>query len=536
MIYGNRSNGNPHGLVLTKPIVVNFMLDRVGYSPNYDLRNLKVIEPAAGDGAFAIAILERLHASSLNFDFSFQLALQNLTFFEIDPATTELLQRRINDWLFEFSESIPIEMIRKADFLLSSVKSCDLIVGNPPYVRHENIPESQKIEYRKRFSSFRHRSDLYIAFFEKSLGLLNNRGILSFICSNRWLKNQYGRGLRELIKLAYTLDEVIDLESSSPFEEEVIAYPAITTIRSESIGVLTKYYQIENISQLNDLGIESIQPRILNTKSSTNWFSYESTEPSHQKYLDSIENQGFKIGIGVATGSDQVFIGKDLNDNVEKELLLPILMSKDLKNNQINWSGNFIINPFNKNGDLIDLNKYPKAKEYLESNRNLLDKRHIAKKNPNSWYKTIDRINPELTSQTKILLPDISGNTHLHIDRGNFYPHHNLYFITGANYEKLIILSALLMSDFVKNQLLQIGNKMNGGYPRWQSQNLRKLRLPVIDAMPTETIETLIKAYKIRDYSIINELITENQISEYSFNIGQTTLFEPNSEPFQFSG
>ena len=68
---------------------------------------------------------------------------------------------------------------------------------------------------------------------------------------------------------------------------------------------------------------------------------------------------------------------------------------------------------------------------------------------------------------------------------------------------------------------------MNGGYPRWQSQNLKKLRIPLIDAMPQETSDALIKAYHDKDYQTINKLITEDEISNYSFQVGQTKLFEP---------
>lgn len=533
MIYGSRSNGNPHGLVLTKPFVVEFMLDRVGYTSDRDLRDIRVIEPAAGDGAFGSEIIKRLFASAINFGFSFQKALTNITLFEIDTPTFLSLQKRIVSLLFSYSATLPEGLILNEDFLLHKASSCDVVIGNPPYVRHENIPEGAKNEYRKRFSTFRHRSDLYIAFYEKGLRLLKDDGVLSFICSNRWLKNQYGNSLRELVKLAYTLEEVVGLENTSPFEEEVTAYPAITTIRKGISGVKSKYYEISEINQLAEAGLNELEPRILNTRSSTNWFAYQSNSTYGQKHLDSIENQGFRIGIGVATGSDQVFIGKEFGGIIEDELLLPILLSRDLKNNQIRWSGNYVINPFDENGNLINLRSYPKATEYFEANRHLLEKRHVAKNNPSSWYKTIDKINSSLARQVKILLPDISGNSRLLIDNGNFYPHHNLYYITGNDQDRLIVLAAVLMSDFVMSQLLEIGNKMNGGYPRWQSQNLRKLRIPVIDAMPNEVVEMIKKAYQAHDLSTINKLISEKKIPEYSNSIGQTVLFDAESATYK---
>lgn len=529
MIYGIRSNGNNHGLVLTKPIVVETMLNRVGYSADNDLRDLIVIEPSAGDGAFAIEIIDRLYVSSLKFGFPFQKSLSNLVFFELDERMASLLSERVESILNKYGVAVPKDLVRVEDFLLSKSGKCDLLIGNPPYVRHENIPEEQKKNYRSVFSTFRHRSDLYIAFYEKGLRLLNHDGVLSFICSNRWLKNQYGQGLRDLIQRAYSLEEIIDLEGTCPFEEDVIAYPAITTIRNTTKRSKANYFKVDEISELNhfDESVESI--RTINTPNASSWFSYESSGQNHEKFLSSIESQGFKIGIGVATGSDRVFIRSDFKELVENELLIPILTSRDLKKDKLNWSGNYILNPFGSTGQLIDLDKYPKARDYFESQKELLLKRHVAKKNPSLWYKTIDRIHPSLTHQVKVVLPDISGNTRIFIDKGSYYPHHNLYYITGHDNEKLIALAAILMSDFVKDQLLELGTTMNGGYPRWQSQNLKKLRIPILTTIPNDTYQELIHAYQRNDLQRINELVIEDRMNDYSFQVGQTRLFEPDS-------
>jgi adenine-specific DNA-methyltransferase len=531
MIYGVRSNGKSHGLVLTKPIVVETMLDRVGYESRRDLSKIKVTEPASGDGAFALEIIHRLFKSSLNFNFCFQKALSNLTFFELDKDMATRLKERLASTLSNYQAVLP-DIVRMEDFLLSESDRCDLLIGNPPYVRHENIPEKQKDIYKRKYSTFRHRSDLYIGFYEKGLSILNDGGTLSFICSNRWLKNQYGQGLRSLIQRKYSLFEIIDLEETCPFEEEVTAYPAITTIRNSGRPTKANYYKINDIDDLRSIDKNFGITRTLDVFNSMNWFPYEWTREDHEKFLSTIESQGFKIGIGVATGLDKVFIREDFKSLIEPELLLPILTSKDLKNNKLNWSGNYIINPFDNTGKLIDLSKYPKAKEYFESQREVLERRHVAKRNPQNWYKTIDRINPSLIAKDKIILPDISGNSHLFIDKGNYYPHHNLYYITGGSYNRLVILASILESEFVRNQLSELGTTMNGGYPRWQSQNLKKLKIPFIDSMPAETSDALIQAYHNRDNTHINTLLTEDQIEKYSFQFGQMTLFEPEGEKY----
>ncbi len=530
MIYGTRSNGNLHGLVITKPVVVNKMLDLVGYVAENDLSLIRIIEPAAGDGAFASSIVNRLYKSSLIHGFDLEIALSNLSFFELDPVNADLLKSRIENILYPLGIGLPDSVIKVEDFLLSNAHSCDIIIGNPPYVRHENIPQELKEIYRRRFKTFSHRSDLFIAFYEKGLTILKEGGILSFICANRWLKNQYGKKLRHLISSLYTLEVVIDMENSSPFEEEVTAYPAITNIRKERGVKRAGYYLIDDINALHNFSKSDEPNRILNLSISDDWFSSTELFDSFSKYLDTIPNQGFKIGIGVATGCDNVFIGTHLKDKIEPELVLPILMSKDLKGNKLNWSGNYIINPFTGSGNLICLDEFPKAKSYFDLNKEILLNRHISKKNAKHWFRTIDKISAELVKKDKILLPDISGNSQILLDRGNFYPHHNIYYITGRSFEKLVLLAAILMSDFVRDQLLQSGNKMNGGYPRWQSQNLRKLSIPIIDAIPRESQERLIEAYYQNNIEAINCIIKPSQIAEYEFESVQTKLFEPTKE------
>lgn len=60
---------------------------------------------------------------------------------------------------------------------------------------------------------------------------------------------------------------------------------------------------------------------------------------------------------------------------------------------------------------------------------------------------------------------------------------------------QLKLLCSILMSDFVKKQIQEQSNNMNGGYARWQSQNLRKLRIPYIKGITQEQAAILEDGY-----------------------------------------
>ena len=147
--------------------------------------------------------------------------------------------------------------------------------------------------------------------------------------------------------------------------------------------------------------------------------------------------------------------------------------------------------------------------------------RHKASRNPAAWYGTIDKVSPSLQSQPKILLPDISGNDYIFVDKGEYYPQHNIYYITGGKGNELELLAALLMSDYVRTQLNNVTNKMNGGYARWQSQHLRKLHIPTIAGINNLLAIELLECYHNNNIEGINYYTREiiNQAS--TMPIGQ---------------
>jgi methylase of polypeptide subunit release factors len=497
-IYGLRTNGNGHGDVPTSPEVVRYMLDLVGYVSCRNLSDVKILEPSCGDGVFIIEIANRLKESSQVFGFNAQNAFENCVYgCEIVVEKISHCKQRLEALGFDTASS----QIKIGDFLQSRLPEMDIVVGNPPYVRYENIPAIQLDFIKKTFPTFHYRADLYIPFFEKSLRLLKPNGQHCFICANRWLKNEYGKKLRRLVATCFRLEKMINLEHADAFQENVLAYPAITLIANGRSASSFEYAEIEKVSELTALKMESREMPV-----SDDWtIAFNRTVNSDHLYT--IEELGFKIGIGVATGADGVFISSKLPDIVEHELLLPALNAKDLRGDHLKWHGEYLLNPYSSNGELINLSRYPLAAKYLDSHHDRLSKRHVAQKNPSKWYKTIDRISPHLKSEAKILLPDMSGNKYVFVDEGNYYPLHNLYYITGHSVKELKILSAILMSNNIRQQIGNITNNMNGGFPRWQSQYLRKLKLPNIGLLEKAFSDQLIISYDIRDYDQINTLV-----------------------------
>ena len=133
---------------------------------------------------------------------------------------------------------------------------------------------------------------------------------------------------------------------------------------------------------------------------------------------------GTRVGIGVATGCDDVFVVEDA-PAVERCRLLPLLTAPDIASGTPRWSGRFLVNPW-EDGRLVDLGEYPGLGSYLQRHGTRVRARHVARKRPASWYRTIDRVDPELQARPKLLLPDLKAAAHPVLDTGGFYPHHKL--------------------------------------------------------------------------------------------------------------
>ena len=144
----------------------------------------------------------------------------------------------------------------------------------------------------------------------------------------------------------------------------------------------------------------------------------------------------------------------------------------------------------------------------FEQNSKLLRSRHVARRQPKAWYRTIDRVAPELIDRPKLLLPDIKVLSHPVLDPGGFYPHHNLYYVVSDSWD-LEVLGGILLFDIANLFVGAYCVKTRGGTYRFQAQYLGKIRAPDPDAVSKELQEHLRNAFKERDRRAATEAAVE---------------------------
>lgn len=205
---------------------------------------------------------------------------------------------------------------------------------------------------------------------------------------------------------------------------------------------------------------------------------------------------GTRVGIGVATGCDEVYITKDA-ELVESDRLLPLLQACDITGGDAAWSGGYLVNPWDGDG-LVDLDRYPRLRDHVRANASRLRGRHTARKNPLQWYRTIDRVHADLQGRPKLVVPDIKASSHPVLDDGRYYPHHNLYFVVSESWD-LEVLGGLLLSDIANLFVGAYCVKMRGGCFRFQAQYIRRIRVPEPAAIQKRSRVELMRAFGDRD-------------------------------------
>ncbi|MCB1468116.1 MAG: modification methylase PaeR7I, partial [Rhizobiaceae bacterium] len=124
------------------------------------------------------------------------------------------------------------------------------------------------------------------------------------------------------------------------------------------------------------------------------------------------------------------------------------------------------------------------------------------------WYRTIDRIYPELTHREKLLIPDIKGDASIVYEEGKLYPHHNLYFITSDEWD-VHALQAVMRSGIARLFVSLYCTKMRGGYLRFQAQYLRKIRIPQWQDVSADLRQRLADYAETNDRHALNEIVSQ---------------------------
>ena len=219
------SKRKENGQYMTPPEIVTMILDSIEYT-GPDILSKKIMEPSFGDGAFLSEIAKRIikecKKKNIANDEIASILDNDIYGIEKDKLYFDKAIQRLNNILKK--ENIPDvkwSHLKNGDTLkiyTSFIESMDFCVGNPPFVRIHNIPESER-EALKEFQFSGGMSDLYIVFYEIGLKVLNDNGKLGFISPNSFMRNTSQRAFRKFICDSHYLQAIYDFKDSKIFSD-----------------------------------------------------------------------------------------------------------------------------------------------------------------------------------------------------------------------------------------------------------------------------------------------------------------------------
>lgn len=446
----------------------------------------------------------------------------NLTLFDFDEkeATKEFVNlKKEYDNIFNLESNHPFEWRFEFPEILDddgNFKGFDLIIGNPPYIRQEELKEL-KPHLAKNYKVYKGTSDIYTYFYELGFNVLKDNGVLSYITSNKYTRAGYGEALREFLLKNVKVLEYTDLNGIKVFDSATVDTSILCFEKSKSKDNKFKYLALSNEilkTCAYDIGLykdfAEFSQNSLSKESFT--FSDENTSALKAK-TERIgtplkEWQGLNIYRGILTGYNEAFIITtekrneilaNCKDEAEKErtakLIRKMLRGRDIKRYSYEWAGLWVINTHNgyknQNGEkveAINIKHYPSLKKHFDEFYPQLEKRADKGLTP---YNLRNCAYIEEFEKEKIVYPCIMAKEPYFSYETSFAFAMAPANIITSNSDILKYILAFLNSDFIYLMLRKF--YMGGGIEgELKTNNLEKLPIPKINSKNQKLADELI--------------------------------------------
>jgi hypothetical protein len=376
----------------------------------------------------------------------------------------------------------------------------DAVIGNPPYIRMEEFKELK--DYLKaNYSCHDERSDIYAYFIERTHKVLKHGGHFGMIVSNKFLRANYGKPLRDFLHKNASVERIVDFAGLPVFKGATVRTIVLLTSRQE---------QIQNILYSPPLSFEvfeNVESRSLDIEKAIVNNTYQVPGSVLAKEAWSFANQdvssilsktqtgsitleeycGGKIGYGIKSGFDKAFVigEKEKNEIIQKdqgsaEIIKPYLNGRDVRRYRIDFKQLYLI--YTHHG--INIEQYPGVREYLKTYKAQLQKRATKQE----WYELQQ---PQFNYSTffegpKIVLPDIATEPRFAFDQIGYYGATTIFFIPLKDLYLLGLLNSKLGFAYFKETCAALEGK-NEVYFRFKRQYLQNFPVHKINfADPAE--------------------------------------------------
>uniref|UniRef100_UPI0024E1CC11 type IIG restriction enzyme/methyltransferase n=1 Tax=Chryseobacterium sp. TaxID=1871047 RepID=UPI0024E1CC11 len=402
-----------------------------------------------------------------------------------EEILNNVIYRNAFEWRFEFPEVLDND---------GNFTGFDVIIGNPPYIQLQKMGTASDALQTRGYETFARTGDIYSLFYELGYNVLKEKGLLTFITSNKWMRAAYGESLRKFFVDKTNPEILIDFGGTQIFDTATVDTNILMFSRDknrqQTLACIIKEKELKNLS-------DYFRQNILNTSffSSKSWIILSSTE---QSIKDKIETVGtllkewdINIYRGILTGYNEAFIIDEkkkneliVEDPKSGEIIRPILRGRDIKKYGYEASDLWIINVHNgikeKGVPPININDYPIIKKHLDKYYLHLEKRTDKGNTP---YNLRNCAYMEDFYKQKIMYPNMTKFLPFYLDNSGFLQNDKSFMITGTNLHYLV---AFFNSSLFKYCFIDHFPELQGG--------TRELRKIFLDKIPVKQVDTDVNA------------------------------------------
>ncbi|GAA7533369.1 class I SAM-dependent DNA methyltransferase [Helicobacter pylori] len=400
------------------------------------------------------------------------------------------------EWRFEFPEVLNDE----GGFL-----GFDCIIGNPPYIRQEQIREIKPLLQKQYQDFYNSTADIYTYFFALAYHLLKEKGFNAFITSNKYARAKYGAKLREWLLKKTTIVSYMELNALKVFESATVDTSIMSFIKQEPPKESRFKYYEPTPDDKNDLKSARSLPMKQNALSTESFIFANATLLDLRDKIESIgiplKDWDIQINYGIKTGANEAFIiptekreeilnaCKTQEERKRTEALIkPILRGKDIKRYSYEWADLWVINTHNGyTSNLkfkippIDIEKYPATKAHLNSHWDTIATRSDQGDTP---YHLRNCAYLEDFEKEKIVYGEIVQEPRFYLDNGEcelgyFYAEATSFILTGEHLHYLLGMLHSKLITFAFKTFYAGGGLGESGY-RYKKAFIERFPIPKI--------------------------------------------------------
>ncbi|GAA9341755.1 class I SAM-dependent DNA methyltransferase [Helicobacter pylori] len=400
------------------------------------------------------------------------------------------------EWRFEFPEVLDDE----GDFL-----GFDCIIGNPPYIRQEQIRKIKPLLQKQYQDFYNSTADIYTYFFALAFHLLKEKGFNAFTTSNKYARARYGTKLRELLLKKTTIVSYMELNALKVFESATVDTSIMSFIKQDPPKESRFKYYEPTPDDKSDLKSARPLPMKQNALSTESFIFANATlldlRDKIEKSGTPLKDWDIQINYGIKTGANEAFIiptekrEEILNACKTQEerkrterLIKPVLRGKDIKRYSYEWADLWIINTHNGyTSNLkskippIDIEKYPATKAHLDSHWDIIATRCDQGDTP---YHLRNCAYLEDFEKEKIVYGEIVQEPRFYLDNGEcelgyFYAEATSFILTGEHLHYLLGMLHSKLITFSFKTFYAGGGLGESGY-RYKKAFIERLPIPKI--------------------------------------------------------